>query len=75
MAEPAFASYIDLRERGEGDVARTIEVVPDHLLIDVDDDGRVLGVEKLGSEPLRSEDAWLIILALRAPENGRPDDG
>lgn len=55
-------SYLDLRMRGEGDVDRTIEIIPGVLMVDVDDDGRALGIEKVGSEPIESHDLLAVIM-------------
>jgi hypothetical protein len=53
---------MDLRGRGEGDVARTIEIIPAALLVDVDKDGKALGIEKIGSEPIGVSDWYALIL-------------
>lgn len=42
-------SYFTMRRLAEGEtVARTIEIVPDTVMLDVDSEGRALGVEVLG---------------------------
>lgn len=43
------ASYYTFRTLADGEtVARTIEIVPSEVMLDVDADGRVLGCEVLG---------------------------
>lgn len=71
------STYMDLRGRGEGDVARTVEIIPAVLLLDVDEDGMALGIEKISERPIDMTDLWAIILTARFRDaNGRrPNDG
>ena len=62
------STYTDLRRRGEGDVARTIEVISGRLMLDVDDDGRVLGIETIGPDPMTMADLWACLAAARYPD-------
>jgi hypothetical protein len=59
----SVASYMDLRTRGEGDVARTIEIVPGALMLDIDDEGRALGIEKISDRPIVLADLFAVVLA------------
>lgn len=56
--------YEPVREVGRGSVARTLTVRSD-LLVDLDADGRVLGVERIGDE-VRFGDLCDVIRVLRA---------
>lgn len=66
------STYMDLRGRGEGDVARTIEVVPARVLIDVDDDGMALGIETIGPKPLSLSDLFACLLVAQFPPPANP---
>jgi uncharacterized protein YuzE len=42
-------AYVHVRQLREGEhVARTVEVLPGELMVDVDADGAVLGIETIG---------------------------
>ncbi len=56
---------------GVGDVARTISVRSD-LLVDVDADGQVVGVERLGNDDVTALDLQDVIRELRYPDTEAP---
>lgn len=62
--------YEQIRPCADGEVARTIEVRPD-LLLDVDEHGWVLGIERVGDD-VRARDLEDVIreLVYRDPREG-----
>jgi hypothetical protein len=62
MMTERTSTYMDLRMRGEGDVARTVEIVSGELMVDVSDEGLALGIEKLGG-PLTFHDLMACLLS------------
>jgi uncharacterized protein YuzE len=58
------AAYYGVCERGKGDVVCTIEIERDTVVVDVDDEGRVLGIEVLGDhDPVGVP--WRVLAGLR----------
>jgi uncharacterized protein YuzE len=64
----ADACYIYLKPIGPAESKRTVEAVPESILLDFDRDNRLIGIEVLNARRALARDIWKHAERLRVPE-------
>ena len=72
MTTTVNAAYLRIRPMRPGQVVhRTVEVIGETLLVDLDERGAVLGIERIGG-PVDLDSLGAVIRWLRAPTEAKP---
>jgi uncharacterized protein YuzE len=71
--DPDAATYLHIRLLPTGyTVHRTVEIIDNDVLVDLDEESKVLGIERLGG-PMDLDAFGAVIRWLRAPREGDDD--
>ncbi|OWY69782.1 hypothetical protein B7486_19255 [cyanobacterium TDX16] len=64
----ANAGYIYLQHISPGGVRKTVEAIPEAILLDFDNEGHLIGIEVLNANRLLPREVWKGAEPVRLPE-------